>query len=144
MRSAFVLLLLAAGVLVMLPPFFTHGTCQAEFEAASALVEHAQGGLATASRAESYLNEQGISYRIAEPPPCPAGARLDSLSCPEGPKVFASIPVKDRICRFYRDDAIRVRLDFNAHRQLIRIQTDMRPFRAYRIGLLGLDLYWAR
>ena len=38
-------LLLALGVLALLPPFFTHGACTAEFEAASDALEHSPIGL---------------------------------------------------------------------------------------------------
>ena len=144
MRWAWLWVVLVASVLLMLPPFFTHGTCQAEFETASAVIEHSQGGVSTLSQARTYLGEHAVAYRLEEPPPCPAGAQPDTLSCPEGPKLFASIPIQNRICRFYRDDSVHVRLDFNARQQLTRIQTDMKPFRTYRIELLGLELYWAR
>jgi len=145
MRSVLLLAVLIVALVALLPPFFTHGACTAEFDAVSTQFERAKGReLSTASRVQAYLNAQAIPYQVTEAPPCVARSPTDILSCPAGPKILAAVPVKNLVCRFYRDDSIRVQLEFNNHRQLTRIQTDMKPYRIYNLALFNLEIYWAR
>jgi hypothetical protein len=53
-------------------------------------------------------------------------------------------PVKDRICSIYRDDRVRVQLGFNSRLQLVRLQTDMKPYRMLRSEWLGFELDWGK
>jgi len=53
-------------------------------------------------------------------------------------------PVKNRICRYYRDTSIRLQLGYNSTLQLVRVQTDMNPYRTLKLPMLGVELYWAR
>jgi hypothetical protein len=52
--------------------------------------------------------------------------------------------VKDRICRYYRDGTGRFQLGFNSRSQLVRIQTDMNPYRILRLPLVRVELYLAK
>jgi len=144
MRSVLLTVVLVAAVLALLPPFFTHGSCTAEFDAASRQFEAAKGDLATPARAQAYLQAHAVPYQRVDAPPCEPASPTDILSCPEGATLYAQVPVQNRICGFYRDDSIHIQLVFNHDHQLIRIQSDMKPFRTYRLALLDLELNWAK
>jgi hypothetical protein len=45
---------------------------------------------------------------------------------------------------FYRDDRMRVRLGFNSHLQLVRLQTDMKPYRVLKSETFGFELDWGK
>jgi len=52
--------------------------------------------------------------------------------------------VQNRICRFYRDDGIRVQLQYDDRSRLARMITEMNPFLSLPLSWLGVTLHWAR
>jgi hypothetical protein len=52
--------------------------------------------------------------------------------------------VKNRVCRFYRDSSIHLQLGFNSAEQLVRMQTDMNPYRMLKLPALRVEVYWGR
>ena len=64
--------------------------------------------------------------------------------CGSGVLVHAVVPVQNRICRFYRDDGIRVQLQYDNRNRLARMVTEMNPFRSLPLSWLGINLHWAK
>jgi hypothetical protein len=129
MRLVIFWLLVAAGVGALLPPLFTHGACSAEFDAVAAQLEGARGALATLPKARQYLAAHGLPYEALSERQCEAAHLPEVESCPSGLLLLGAVPVKDRVCRYYRDDSVRFQLAFNVREQLIHVQTDMHPYR---------------
>jgi hypothetical protein len=140
MRTVLFYLLVIAGIGAMLPPFFTQGACSAEFNAVSDSVERARSGLLTLSDAEHYLAQHGIGYQLLSAERCETAAPPDVVSCPGGPLLLGTVPVKNAVCRFYRDASVRVQLGFNSRSQLVRIQTDMNPYKILRLPFVNVEL----
>jgi hypothetical protein len=141
----FVALIAAAALAALLPPFFTHGACTAEFDAVAELLEHARPELLTLSAAQRYLDAHSLAYRVISAERCESAPPLrDVETCPGGPLLLGAVPVKDRICRYYRDGTVRFQLRFNSHLQLVRVQTDMNPYGIMRLPLFGLELYLSK
>src|SRR5216117_1729692 len=65
-------------------------------------------------------------------------------ACGSGVLVHVVVPVQNRICRFYRDDEIRVQLQYDDRNRLARMVTEMNPFRSLPLPWLGFALHWAR
>jgi hypothetical protein len=129
MRLLIFWLLVAAGVGALLPPLFTHGACTAEFDALADQLEGARGALATLPKAQQYLAAHGLGYATLSERQCQAAHLREVEGCPSGVLLLGAVPVKDRVCRYYRDDSVRFQLAFNVRDQLIRVQTDMHPYR---------------
>jgi hypothetical protein len=136
--------LLVLGALALVPPFFTHGACTAEFEAASDALEHQRPRMGTLERAEDYLKSQALSFKILTAERCSLSPPRDVEVCPGGPMLLVKLPVKNATCRYYRDDTIRLQIGFNKQAQLVHLQTDMNPYRMLKIPLIGLEVDWAR
>jgi hypothetical protein len=139
-----VLLFLALGVfwLALLPPLFTRGECTAEFALATARLHEARPALGTLQQAQAYLRSQALPIELISAAQCESWPGI--MSCAGGPVLLVSLPVHNRICRLYRDDAIRVQLGFNALQQLVRTETDMSPYGMLRLPLIGIEIDWAR
>src|SRR5579859_2450129 len=96
-------LLIVLGVLALLPPFFTHGACTAEFEAVSDAFEHGRAQMGTPEGAASYLKARGLSFKLLTAERCSNAPPRDVEVCPGGPMLLVSLPVKNLTCRYYRD-----------------------------------------
>jgi hypothetical protein len=143
-RGLLLLLLIVAGVASLLPPFFTHGACTAEFDAVSDRLSRARSELLTLPDAQRYLGAHGMSYQLLSAERCESSHPPDVLSCPSGALLLGAVPVRNWTCRYYRDSRIRFQLAFNNHSQLVRIQTDMNPYKILRLPGSDLELYVAR
>lgn len=130
--------------LALMPPFFTHGACTSEFDAVSSRLEGDQGKLAQLAAAEAYLGATPIPYTRLSEEQCRRSRPWFVEGCPSGTLIYASIPVKDRICRFYRDDSIKIQLRFDVRNRLERMQIDMAPYKSMPIPFTPLTLYWAK
>jgi hypothetical protein len=144
MRSVLFFAVVSAATAALLPPFFTHGACTAEFDAVSDLLEHARPQLLTLPEAQRYLSAHALAYRVISAERCESAPLRDVETCPGGPLLLGAVSVKDRICRYYRDGTVRFQLGFNSRSQLVRIQTDMNPYRILRLPLVRVELYLAK
>ena len=144
MRRGLIALIIAGAWLAVLPPLFTHGACTAEFDAVGAEFGRLRSELGTVDHAKGYLTSHAISYALVSAERCDASPPRGVESCPGGPILLAVVPVKNQICRIYRDDRTGVQLGFNNSQQLVRIQTDMNPFRKLKSELFGFELDWGR
>jgi hypothetical protein len=138
--KSLILVLLAMAAIGVLPPFFTHGACTAEFDAVGAMLERARPELLTPTQAQRYLNAFGIAYQLLSAEQCESMSLPEVAGCPAGSLLLGAVPVKNKICRYYRDGTVRFQLHFNTHSQLVRIQTDMNPYRMLKAPMLGLQL----
>ena len=140
MRLVLFWLLVVAGIGALLPPLFTHGACTAEFDAVADQLEGARGALASLPKARAYLAAHGLAYETLNERQCEA-ARLPEVDrCPSGVLLLGAVPVRDRVCRYYRDDSVRFQLAFNVREQLIHVQTDMHPYRMLRFPGTSLEI----
>lgn len=137
MRTFLLCALIVAGIASILPPFFTHGACTAEFDATAGMLADARPQLLTLTAAQQYLNAHALAYRLIPAERCESTPLRDVESCPGGALLMGTVPVQNRICRYYRDSSVRFQLGFNAHEQLVRIQTDMNPYGKLRLPFIG-------
>ena len=140
MRTFLLFLLVAAAVAALLPPLFTHGACTAEFNAVSDRLEAARPELLTLPRAREFLTTHGMSYQALSARQCETVRPREVEMCPSGQLRRGAVPVTNRVCRYYRDDSVRFQLAFNVHDQLIRIQTDMHPYRMLKLPMTDFEI----
>jgi hypothetical protein len=141
-RTVALSLLLALAIAALLPPFFTHGRCTAEYDADTALIEGNRAGLQTLAQAESYLGTHAIRYTTISAEDCADGPPDGVSACSDGPLLIAWLPVRDRICSWYRDDKVTVQLAYDHRLALVRMQTDMSPYKKVQSRVLGLEFDW--
>jgi hypothetical protein len=136
------LVILALGWLAFLPPFFTHGECDAEFQQERAEVASNHGAFASVALARGYWQSKAVPVSVLSADQCDH-LRLKFLdTCGPGPLVYAAVPVKNRVCRFYRDDSVTVQLGYDELGRLLRVETDMKPSKSLTLPFVG-TLYWA-
>ena len=136
------LVILVLGWLAFLPPFYTHGACDAEFQQERAEVASNHGAFASVALARSYWQSKAVPVSVLSPDQCDHLVLKFLDTCGPGPLVYAAVPVKNRICRFYRDDSVTVQLVYDEHGQLQRVETDMKPSKSLTLPFVG-TLYWA-
>jgi len=140
MRSVLIVVLVTIAVAGLLPPVFTRGACTAEFDAVGTMLEQARPQMLTLASAQEYLNAHALAFQILSAERCESSPPPDVVSCPSGPLLLGAVPVRNQICRFYRDTSVRFQLGFNTRSQLIGIQTDMNPYRILKMQALGLEI----
>ncbi|HEV8017092.1 MAG TPA: hypothetical protein VGP32_00880 [Steroidobacteraceae bacterium] len=143
-RASVIVLLVVCGWLALMPPFFTHGACTAEFDAASEALQRARPALGTLTQAQDYLRAQAMPFRMVTAEQCDSSPAWEVEVCHGGPVLLVALPVKNRVCRYYRDSSIRVQLGFNKTLELVRMQSDMNPYHMLKLPILGLEVDWAK
>jgi hypothetical protein len=139
-------LLIAVGVVwaALMPPLFTGGSCTAEFERESATLEHDRASLRSSTQAEAYWRQRSVPYAVLSVDQCRSRKPRNLERCGEGPLVMARVPVKDAICRIYRDDEMTVWLYYDARDRLARQRLDMNPYKSLPIPFTNSAIHWAR
>jgi hypothetical protein len=138
------LAVLALAWLALMPPLFTGGDCTREFDAEAARIEADRAKMSTTPQAREYFAQRGAEQRFLSLEQC-RRARLRFLGqCGPGSAIYASVPVKNVICRIYRDDAVTVQLHFSEKDRLARLQVDMAPYRTLPLPMLDTAVHWAR
>src|SRR3954471_4259259 len=137
-------MLLVLAWAAIMPPLFTRGACSAEFDAESRRVEADRPALASPARAEAYWRERNIAFHDVSHESCRRSRPRFVVECGDGPLVYARVPVRNDICRIYRDDSILVQLQYDARGRLARMQADMAPFKSLPIPFLHTAIDWAR
>ena len=137
------LALVALIWLVLLPPLFTGGECTREFDDENAKVERERTAIRGSSQAVAYWNARGIAPRVMTVDQCRRAKPRDLSTCGSGPIVQASVPVKNLVCKVYRDDEIRVRFFFDEHGRMSQTSVDMKPFYSLPVPG-GVVINWAK
>jgi hypothetical protein len=138
------LVILALGWLALLPPFFTHGACETEFDEEVAEVASNHGAFGSPDLARSYWQSKAVPFSILSADQCRHRILKFVDGCGPGALVYATVPVKNRVCRFYRDESITVQLGYDDHGRLQRVETDMMPFKSLQLPFISKTLYWAK
>jgi hypothetical protein len=126
------------------PPLFTRGACTAEFDTFAGEIERDRPSIVTLDAAEAYLASRKIPYQLVTAERCERAPPREVDGCTGGPIVLAAMPIRNRICRIYRDDRILLQLGFNRALRLVRIETDMKPYHLLKSQTLGFELDWAK
>lgn len=130
--------------LALMPPLFTDGACTAEFERESALLAANQPSLATPALAQAYWSSRQIPVSVISAKQCRLARSKFVDSCSSGELVYAVVPIENRVCRIYRDDEIRIKLQYDDKGRLTRMVTDMNPFKSLPLPWLGVIVHWGR
>ena len=136
--------LLALGWAAILPPLFTRGACTAEFEAESRRIDADRAGLPDPARAEDYWRKRAIAFYFVSNESCRRSRPRFVVECGGGPLIYARVPVRNEVCRVYRDDSILVQLQYDSRNRLARTQVDMAPFKSLPIPFMHTAIDWAK
>jgi hypothetical protein len=137
-------LIVAAIWMVFLPPFFTEGACTAEFNQAALQIDKHRQELASSASAQAYFASIQIPVQVVSAERCRASRPRYVDTCGSGDLLNAAIPVKNKICRLYRDSSIRVQLQYNEDGHLRQLETRMDPFRYFSIPGTSIKLNWGK
>jgi hypothetical protein len=135
---------LALVWLALLPPLFTNGACDAEFDRVGSQVEKDRKALASPTLAQGYWAARQVPGRVISAEQCRVSRLRFIESCGAGELLYVSVPVQNRVCRFYRDSGITVQLHYDGLGRLSQLRTDMNPFKFLPLPWLGITLNWAR
>lgn len=138
------LVVVAVVWLALMPPLFTDGKCTAEFEAASKRLETERKAIASPERAASYWRESHVRHAVMSPEECRRRKPRMLERCGDGALVIAWVPVRNTICSLYRDDTVRVYLQYDKYDRLARMQLEMSPYKSLPLPFLGTTLHWGR
>jgi hypothetical protein len=139
-----VIVVLALAWIALMPPFFTNGACTAEFEQESTRLEAESKSIISPQVAAAYWNARQVPYSTISAQECRRAKPSYVYECSSGPLIYVKVPVKNKICRIYRDDEIRIQLQYDAQQRLERIVTDMNPFKSLVLPGTRLAVHWAR
>ena len=139
-----ILLAVAVVWIALMPPLFTNGACTTEFEQESSRLDRDKQSLTSSVLADAYWRERSVPHAVLSVDQCRQKKPRSLERCGEGPLVIAKVPVKDPICRIYRDDEITVWLQYDARDRLTRLQVDMNPYKSLPIPLTHASIHWAR
>jgi hypothetical protein len=129
--------------LAMLPPLFTNGRCTAELDAEGAQLATDAESLNSPVDADGYYSARGVPHALVSVDECRHRKPRTLSRCGDGPVVIAKVPVKNWICRTYRDDAISVILQYDAGGRLVKQELGMQPYKTLPIPLTK-GLSWGR
>jgi len=144
LRRILIWVLFVGFWVALTPPLFTHGACTAEFDAFAGEIERDRPSIVTLDAAESYLASRKIPYQLVTAERCERSPPREVVGCTGGPIVLAAMPIRNRVCRIYRDDRILLQLGFNRALLLVRIETDMKPYHLLKSETLGFEIDWGK
>src|SRR5437879_5950961 len=124
---------LLAAWLLLLPPFFTDGACTAEFEQEASRLQTDRKSFLSPALASEYWGARQVVHTILSPEQCGRQKPRYVQACGTGTIVHATVPVQNKVCRFYRDGEIQIQLQFDNKGRLARMQTDMSPYKSLPI-----------
>jgi len=135
-----ILAVVALVWLALMPPLFSGGACTAEFDHEAGQLAASQKSLATPALAQAYWSSRQVPISVISAEECRRARPRFVEVCGSGVLVHAVVPVQNRICRFYRDDGIRVQLQYDSRNRLARMVTEMNPFRSLPLPF-GITLH---
>ena len=128
----------------LMPPLFTDGACAAEFDAENSRIATDAASLKTSVGADSYYSARGVPPAVLSVDECRHRKPRNFSRCGDGPLVIARVPVKNLICRIYRDDEIAVMVQYDARDPLARQELEMQPYKTLPIPMTKVAIHWAR
>ena len=145
-RIPFAVKLLAVVALLwvaLAPPLFTDGACSAEYDAENARLEADRASLQSPSAADAWYSARAVPHAMLTVDECRSHKPRNLSRCDDGLLLVARVPVKNLICRVYRDPEISVMLQYDPHDRLARIESEMNPYKSLPLPG-GHTLHWAR
>jgi hypothetical protein len=136
-----VILVIALVWLALLPPFFTNGACTAEFNHVSGEITDNRKWLASPELAEAFWRGRNVPVQAISYEECHRSRPRFVDDCGQGELLYVAVPIQDRVCRIYRDSAVRVQLKYDDQNRLRELQTDMKPFKYLRIPWSGVTFF---
>ena len=103
-----------------------------------------RGASRSPAEAAAYFTRRSVPNAVLSVDQCRSRKPRQLDRCGEGPLVVAKIPVKDAICRIYRDDEITGWLQYDGRERLVRQQLDMNPYKSLPIPFTATAIHWAR
>ncbi|HUA89053.1 MAG TPA: hypothetical protein VL994_06440 [Steroidobacteraceae bacterium] len=137
MRTLIVVLVILAAGAAVVPAFLTAGACTAEFDAVGTELENSRAQLPTLPLARRFLDARAWPYAVLSNERCESAKPRDVDSCPDGPLVWGKVPVRNLVCRVYRDDSVHFQMAFDDKERLVRMQVHMAPYLRLRIPFYG-------
>lgn len=139
-----ILIVVVVAWVALAPPLFTDGACTAEFDHASTQLDRDQKSLGSSKIADDYFRERSVPHQVISADQCRKAKPRFLSRCGDGPLLVARVPVKNSICRIYRDDEISVRLQYDERDRLQRMVLDMSPYKSLPIPFTDAAIHWAR
>src|SRR4051812_7248431 len=130
--------------LILLPPMFTAGACTAEFDTETTRITTDTSSFRTLDAALHYWASRNQPITVLGRDDCRRAKPRFLAYCGSGPLVIAKVPVRNLVCRIYRDSEILVQLQYDDLGRLDRVATDMAPYKTLPIPFTGITLHWAR
>jgi hypothetical protein len=130
--------------LALMPPFFTDGACTAQFEGEAARVQANTAALSTPQSAVQYWQDRAVAPTVIPEEQCRKVKPRFLADCGNGPLIYVRVPVENRICRLYRDDEVKIQIQYDERNHPVRIAVDMDPFKSIPLPFIGVTLHWAR
>jgi hypothetical protein len=130
--------------LALMPPFFADGACTGEFDAVARQIQEHKPSFASLASAREYWNSVHIPVQTISADQCRIAKPRFVDSCGRGDLLYIAVPIQNKVCRLYRDSAVRIQLHYDDHGRLRQLQADMKPFNYFSIPGLGVTLYWAK
>lgn len=127
----------------LMPPLFTHGACTAEYEAENARLEHERDSIKTPGSADAWYSARSVPHVTLSVDECRHRKPRSLSRCGDGPLVVANVPVSNLVCRIYRDDRVAVMLQYDSRDRLVRVESEMSPFKSLPLPWGGA-IDWAR
>jgi hypothetical protein len=138
------IILMALVWLAVLPPFFTNGACTAEFNEVSSQIADNRKAFASPGLAEGYWRAQHVPVESISAQQCRRSRPRFVDDCGPGDLLYVTVPIRNQVCRIYRDSSVRVQLKYDDSGSLRQLQTDMKPFKYLRLPWSGVTFYWAK
>lgn len=123
------LALVALVWIALLPPLFTRGACSEEYEEVNTLVAANKQDFASPAAALQALQRRGVAARLLTPDDCARAKPRFLMQCRSGSLVYAEVPVRNRVCRVYRDDKTLLQLQYDRRDRLLSTLVEMSPYK---------------
>lgn len=137
-------LAIALLIAAQFPPFFTDGACNAELDRVTSEVDANSKAFTSLRSSKSYWTARNAAVRTVSPEQCRVSRPRFVSDCGPGDLLYISVPVQNRVCRFYRDSAITVQMQYDDRERLRQIRADMSPFKFFPIPWVGITINWAK
>jgi hypothetical protein len=129
---------------ILMPPFFTDGACTAEFDQVARQIQDNKPSLSSPASALSYWNSLHVPIQVISAERCRISKPRFVEDCGRGDLLYVTVPIKNKVCHFYRDSDDRIQLQYDDRGRLRQLQADMKPFKYFSVPWLGHDLYWGK